>query len=189
MEKAKSLNHLSNFSSSTRILVVGTLTPPEGMAHGYFYSSCRAKRIYTLLDKALGAGTGDSLSLLIHDLIFEPNAEKKETIIAKINKRLSDNGVAFFDTVNEAYRKDPLSPSDSNLDVISYSSSFYHERSANKVSLYIFTSKLAERWFRQHIDANVLTEKNSYLWSLRTGHIDDEMLLARIRAEVAAYQR
>lgn len=191
MNKVKSLNRLSNFSSSTRILIVGTLTPPEGMAHGYFYSSCRAKRIYRMLDNALGISSkeNESLSLLIQTLIVESDQEKKETIVAKINKKLSDNGIAFFDTVNEAYRKDPLSPKDSDLVDVSYSCSFYNERFANNIKLYIFTSELAECWFRQHIDENTITEKNSYIWSLRKGHIVDEALFARIRAEVAAYQR
>ena len=184
----QSLNSLSTLSGDTRILIVGTLTPPEGMAHGYFYSSFQAKKIYKMLDLALGNDweSESSFTKLVNLLICEKSVENKAAIIEKINSYLTENNLAFFDVVDSAIRKDPLDPSDTNLDDVSFAKDLYQERLGEKrsIKLFVFTSNTARDWFR-NIDGSPATDSASVVWNIRGGRIRDEGVIQRIRESLS----
>ena len=58
----------------TEIIIVGTITPTEGMKNGYFYTASR-NRIYGYID----AARGTSLVKKKTDLMQESLSEKKKT--------------------------------------------------------------------------------------------------------------
>ena len=93
----KSLNNLSCFTKETRILIVGTLTPPEGMAHGYFYSSS-GNAVYGKLSKCFCEKSADhsSFAYLKKKLICEVDWCEKMRIIQQINDKLEEHKMAFF---------------------------------------------------------------------------------------------
>lgn len=166
IKSAYSLNRISSFDKNTKILIVGTLTPPEGMAHGYFYSSS-SNPLFKFLSDTFEekSSDDDSFFRLKRRLICEPKKQKKKLIINEINNKLASKKIGFFDVVSRATRKDDLSPNDSDINVISYAKRFYKQHKGN-IKLIIFTSKNAEKWFK-NIDKELLKNVNNYVLYLR----------------------
>ena len=112
--KAKSYNQESTLSDNTKLVIVGTLTPPNTK---YFYCSYQ-NRIYGYIDAALEKLDliGDKkLKDLKIGLSYYQSKRKTIEILQKedeINKRvqnikkiLSNNGIAFLDVIDKAIRR------------------------------------------------------------------------------------
>ena len=156
----KSFNEKSNFNKETRVLIVGTLTSPEGMAHGYFYSSSH-NPLYSKLSKMFDRGVEETktFAYLKKKLICETDPSIKDQTIDAINLKLENLGIAFFDVVKYADRKDkPYSPSDDDLHDIEYDKDTYLSRKGDLMAI-IFSSKRSQEMFEKNIDDSFEGEK------------------------------
>ncbi len=125
---AESMNkyHINrNLMNHPKLLIVGTLTPPQGK--GYHYTSNKNK-MYEYLDCGLGI---DYLESFKNELQEYPIAnETSDTgsyrngmnindealkIIKEIESTLEDRGVLLLDVVDKAIRKNEYSSSDKNI--------------------------------------------------------------------------
>lgn len=148
--KKENFNRLVDYNG-IRTLIVGTYTTPEGFAHGYFYSSA-CNKMYGLLSKLFQEDKENEHSFvyLKKKLICEVDSKIKEDVIKEINEKLKEHGLAFFDIVKAADRKEPYSSKDSDLklEFIDWDTSTFEsiERNIDKI---VFTSKKAETWFKE----------------------------------------
>lgn len=107
-EKVESMNGKYNLLiDNTKLLIVGTITPPNGA--GFYYTS-KYNRIFGYIDQALGTHLREKKIMLRNDNIPD---EKKE-IINEIVEELDKVGIAFIDVVKEAIRKKD-SPLDTDI--------------------------------------------------------------------------
>lgn len=122
MNKHHINNNLMNYP---KLLIVGTLTPPQG--RGYHYTSNRNK-MYKYLDCGLGT---ECLESFKNELQEYPIANETSNTgsyrngmhrvdealkkIKKIESTLEDKGVLLLDVVDEALRKNEYSSSDENI--------------------------------------------------------------------------
>jgi len=112
-EIVKSFNDETTLSKETRLLIIGTLTPPNTK---YFYCSYY-NRIYGYIDEALkqlGKSGEKTLKELKRgfqsvqnkvadiDLLTDADIESNKD---KIKEILKQNGIAFYDVVDKAIRK------------------------------------------------------------------------------------
>lgn len=95
-EIVESCNNNNCVTKNTKLIIVGTLTPPEGA--GYFYTAPRNK-IYGYIDQALG---DTNLKEKKKQLLQNPNNEK---IIEDIKQQLIKKQIAFLDIIKYAVRK------------------------------------------------------------------------------------
>ena len=86
-EIVESCNHNNCVTKNTKLIIVGTLTPPEGA--GYFYTAPRNK-IYGYIDQALG---DTNLKEKKKQLLQNPNNEK---IIEEIKQQLIKKQIALM---------------------------------------------------------------------------------------------
>ena len=112
-EIVKSFNDETTLSKETRLLIIGTLTPPKT---NYFYCSCY-NRIYGYIDEALkqlGKSGEQTLKELKRGFQRVRNNVVKIKLLTKVEiKRKKDkikeilrqNGIAFYDVVDKAIRK------------------------------------------------------------------------------------
>lgn len=94
-KKAPSFNRESVAGLETKLLIVGTITPPET---GYFYCT-KYNRIFGYLDQFLHMNL-KSLKPNPSDPDF-----KKDRQVAEIKKTIRGKGVAFLDVIDTAVRK------------------------------------------------------------------------------------
>ncbi len=169
--KYENFNRKVDYNDKIHILIVGTYTTPEGFAHGYFYSSSY-NRMYSVLSRAFEESEKDehTFRYLKTKLICENDQKTKDDVIDEINKKLEEHGMAFFDIVKTADRKEPYSPSDDNLYDIDWDRSTY-ERIKGNIKKIIFTSKKAESWFKKHF--NQSDDIKPFTLTLRTVNDDD----------------
>lgn len=98
-EKVESMNGKYNLLiDNTKLLIVGTITPPNGA--GFYYTS-KYNRIFGYIDQALGTQLKEKKIMLIN----ENNSDEKKKIINEIVEELDEVGIAFIDVVKEAIRK------------------------------------------------------------------------------------
>ena len=125
---AESMNkyHINNsLMNHPRLLIVGTLTPPQGK--GYHYTSNRNK-MYKYLDCGLGNECLEPLKnrLQDHQIASETNNTssyrngmyRDDEALEIINDRetnLENKGILLLDVVDKALRKDADSSSDGNI--------------------------------------------------------------------------
>lgn len=137
-EKVDSLNKTcfdKRLIENANIVIVGTLTPSNGMGFGYYYTSER-NRVYKLLDYCFDKET-NGLSDLKKELKQNP---KDKTILQKIKEYLFEHKIVFVDVIDVAIRKKGSSLDD---DIIEYTldyNSFKHCKNSQK---FVCTSKNA----------------------------------------------
>lgn len=98
-EEVTSLNCQNCMTEDTEIIIVGTITPTEGMKNGYFYTASR-NRIYGYID----AARGTSLVKKKTDLMQESLSEKRKQIISEVKNELKEQKIAFLDVMGSAIR-------------------------------------------------------------------------------------
>ena len=137
-EKVKSLNNFAfnkTLISNAKIIIVGTLTPPEGMNNGYYYSSSKNK-VFGILDKCLDSE--NKLSKLKKELYLNP---KNKDIINSIEKLLFDYKIAFIDIIDNAIR---IKNSSKDDDILMFSLDKKSFEYCNTNQIFICTSKNAK---------------------------------------------
>ena len=110
-EFVENFNKYSCVTPKTRLIIVGTITPPDGMNNGYFYTAPH-NSVYRLIDESKST----NLKRLKKSLSKETTPEKKEAVVTQIKNVLEENGIAFLDIMKYAIRQ--LNKSDD--DVIKY---------------------------------------------------------------------
>ena len=93
---AKNFNSQSCVDSNTETLIVGTITPPDGVKNGYFYSAPHNK-IYGYIDEARRGGKKEKLKDLKDKLPLD---------VCKIKSILQADNIAFLDVMKEVVRPD-----------------------------------------------------------------------------------
>ena len=137
-EKVDSLNKTcfdKRLIENANIVIVGTLTPSNGMGFGYYYTSERNK-VYKLLDYCCDTET-NGLSDLKKELKQNP---KDKTILQKVKEYLFEHKIVFVDVIDMAIRKKGSALDD---DIIEYTldyNTFKHCKSSQK---FVCTSKNA----------------------------------------------
>lgn len=128
---AESMNNYhinSNLIKHPKLLIVGTLTPPQ--CKGYYYTSNRNKK-YKYLDCGLGSEDDRSLEQLKnrlqdHQIARESNDtgsyrngmyrdDEALKIVKKIESTLEEDGILLLDVVDKALREDANSSRDDNI--------------------------------------------------------------------------
>lgn len=99
-ERVQSMNGKYNLlTDKTKLLIVGTITPPGG---DDFYYTSRYNRIFGYIDQAFGTQLREKKIMLKRN---ENNPDEKKKIINEIVEELDKVGIAFIDVVKEAIRK------------------------------------------------------------------------------------
>lgn len=135
---AENFNKNHCITPNTRLVVVGTITPPAG--NGYFYTS-PANKIYGYLDETLNQKTLKALKM---ELIDRKN--EKNPIILQIKENLIKNRIGFLDIMKYAIRKND-SPYDN--DILYYSLDLEGFALVPKDAVFICNSRLAEQGYLQ----------------------------------------
>ena len=144
-EKVYSLNQIhwsKKIIENADKIIVGTLTPPDGMTNGYYYSSSHNK-VFGIIDKCYeNDGTFLELKkqLLIH--------HKNKATIKQIEEKLLKYKVAFIDIVDQAIRVKRSSLDD---DIVLYSLDFKAFRNCNEHQTFICTSQNAKKGLEEII--------------------------------------
>lgn len=133
-ECVESCNQKNCVTEQTKLIIVGTITPPEGA--GYFYTAPRNK-IYGYIDQALD---NTNLKGLKKELLNSPN---NVDIINKIKDTLIENKIAFLDVIKFAIRRED-SPYDNDIKYYTIDKNCFAK---NKNAVYICNSKLAQKCF------------------------------------------
>ena len=135
LEIVSSCNKNNCVSIKTKLIIVGTITPPEGA--GYFYTAPRNK-IYGYIDSAINT----NLKELKKQLLLKPHDSK---IIEEIKYTLIKNKIGFLDIIKSAIRKND-SPYDKDIKYYTLDTEVFK---TNTTALYICNSKFAEEGFIQ----------------------------------------
>ncbi len=152
-----SFNKNDSITPNTKLLIVGTLTPPQGQNSGYFYTAPK-NRIYGYIDAATNK---TNLKELKGNLKDAPNkTDLKEAIIEEIIKVLKENNIAFLDVIDKAVRKDENSYLDSDIAEYTLDYESFKKLKDHKNLTVISNSKFAESGY------NTIKEK------LKTENID-----------------
>lgn len=139
-EEVTSLNCQNCLMDDTEIIIVGTITPTEGMKNGYFYTASR-NRIYGYID----AARGTSLVKKKTDLMQESLSEKRKQIISEVKNELKEQKIAFLDVMGSAIRcKGSHADSDIKCYTLDYSVFSTVPKNVKKV---ICNSRLAENCY------------------------------------------
>lgn len=137
-EEVTSFNSQNCMTEDTEIIIVGTITPTEGMRNGYFYTSPR-NRIYGYIDAARGTELVEKKRKLTD---IGLSRLQKEQIIETIKNELQEQKIAFLDVIESAIRlKDSYSDSDIKCYTLDYPVFSTVPKNVKKV---ICNSKLAE---------------------------------------------
>lgn len=159
-----SFNSISNFNTNTEILIVGTMTPPNGIKNVYFYSS-KYNNLYNKLDKIYnslfnGKQVISESFVTLKNELMEKEVVEKSLIINNIQTKIEDKHFAFFDVIKSCERRYEQSYLDKDLINITYDKETYFKNKKN-LKLIIFTSKNAMVLFNKYIDPdnNILTTK------------------------------
>ena len=135
---AKSFNHENCIDSNTEIIIVGTITPPDGVKNGYFYTAPHNK-IYGYIDAARGTN-------------LKELKNSSPIAVEKIKNELKKARIAFLDVMDEVIR--PNSYLDENiveftLDIKTFEGIFNKYINIKKV---ICNSRLAESCYNKIIN-------------------------------------
>ena len=151
-EFAESFNKNHCVTHETKLIIVGTITPPAGA--GYFYSAPR-NRIYGYLDAFFKDTNLKELKKSLHI-----NPENRNEIVSKIKEQLILKKVAFLDVIKFAIRK-----KDSYLDKdIKYCSLDFESFKISSNATIICNSKDAYNCFCEICKKlNIEPSKNIYL--------------------------
>ena len=122
--------------NNASVIIVGTLTPANGMGYGYYYTSERNK-VYGILDYCFETEE-NGLVILKKKL---RDSDKKEIIIEDIKQYLKAHKIAFIDVINQAVRKIGSSKDD---DIIEYTLDYDLFKHCNNNQKFICTSQNAK---------------------------------------------
>ena len=167
-EDVESFNQETTLDDDTKLLIVGTLTPPKGKGK-YFYST--RNNIYGLIDEALNNG-GKLENLKGQFKNYNDSCSNKNEVDSdnkvvrdKIKEYLKDNKIAFLDVVKYAIRN-KYSSSDENIVVAELD---YDEfKDLENVKKIIVNSRAAEDALKKIFNKNfgdpeIYNEKVIYL--------------------------
>lgn len=121
---------------NANIIIVGTLTPANGMNNGYYYSSDR-NRVYGLIDYCFDT-EDNGLANLKRQLKLPL---QKEEILRQIKDNLFEHKIAFLDIINQAVRKKGSSLDD---DITQYTLDFESFAYCDNNQKFVCTSKNAK---------------------------------------------
>ena len=96
-ELCRSFNCNHAIDSNTKLIIVGTLTPPDGRKNGYFYSA-DGNGVYGLLDNYF---SGNSNFLKLKENLINTQVNK-EQCVEDIKKELKRFDIAFLDVIDYA---------------------------------------------------------------------------------------
>lgn len=114
-ELCQSFNRKSAVNNDTKMIIVGTLTPPDGRKNGYFYSAPK-NRVYNLLDNYFeNQDRRCNLSDLKKELISKETSGKT-SIVNQIINELQNHNIAFLDVIDFAIASKNSSKDDDILD-------------------------------------------------------------------------
>ena len=140
-EEVISFNSENCMTENTEVIIVGTITPSEGMKNGYFYTAPR-DRIYGYIDAARGTGLLEKKRKL-KDIGL--SRLQKEQIIESIKDELKEQKIAFLDVMKSAIRlKGSCSDRDIKCYTLDYSAFSNISKHVKKV---ICHSRLAEECY------------------------------------------
>lgn len=140
-EEVTSLNSQNCLMDDTEIIIVGTITPTEGMRNGYFYTSPR-NRIYGYIDAARGTELVEKKRKLTD---IRLSRLQKEQIISEVKNELKEQKIAFLDVMGSAIRcKGSHADSDIKCYTLDYSVFSTVPKNVKKV---ICNSRLAENCY------------------------------------------
>ena len=145
-ERVYSLNQMhwsQKIVGNATKIIVGTLTPPDGMANGYYYSSSPNK-VFGIIDKCYkdnGTFVGLKKQLLAN--------RKNKEIIKQIEEKLLEHNIAFIDVVDQAIR---VKGSYLDEDIVLYSLDFKAFRNCNEHQTFICTSQNARKGLEEIIN-------------------------------------
>lgn len=97
-ELTRSFNNESIVNKNTKLIIVGTFTPPEGRKNGYFYSAGK-NGVYKLLDNYFASKNSKFVELK-KDLINEKS--NKTLCVKNIKNELQKFNIAFLDVIDFA---------------------------------------------------------------------------------------
>ena len=141
-ECVSSFNSQHCVMAETKIIIVGTITPPKGTNGGYFYTAPR-NNIYGYID----AARGTNLKELKNKLNGSDLTDLQKTqIVGEIKDVLREQQIAFLDIMDKAIRK---KGSYKDSDIAAYTldnSTFQNIPQGAKI---ICNSRLAEAGFKQ----------------------------------------
>ena len=101
-EIAESFNRETTLDDNTKLLIVGTLTPPDGKGK-YFYSTRNS--VYGLIDEALETpNNNNGIKLVNLKKRFNSDESNNQKVREEIKKHLKKNKIAFLDVVKYAVR-------------------------------------------------------------------------------------
>ena len=146
-EDVESFNQETTLDDDTKLLIVGTLTPPEGKDK-YFYSS-EDNKIYGYIDEALSLCNDYSLKNLRDS--FYHDGSNKDAIKEEIMNHLKENNIAFLDVIKYAKRKKD-SPGDKDIIVAELDYGAFKD--LKNVKTIIVNSRAAENAFDKIIEKN-----------------------------------
>lgn len=168
LDLATSMNFDHCVTPDTKIIIVGTITPPAG--NGYFYTAPRNK-IYGYID----AARGTILKELKNQLKASTSAKSSAALIKDIKNILMKENIAFLDVFKEVIRKQnscyDKDITNATLDCTAFEKAFSSLKTQNvKV---ICNSQLANQYYNQIKDDLIskgkITLPNSILLSQRWG--------------------
>ena len=141
-ERVSSFNSQHCITADTKIIIVGTITPPKGTNCGYFYTAPR-NNIYGYIDAARGTNLKELKNKLNGGNLT--NLQKAQ-IVDEIKDVLRKQRIAFLDIMDKAVRKQN---SHKDSDIAAYTldkSTFQNIPQGAKI---ICNSRLAEAGFKQ----------------------------------------
>ena len=158
LEVVSSCNLKNCVDENTRLIIVGTITPPEGA--GYFYTSPYNK-IYGYIDAALNTDLKAKKKIL--------HETKDLSVINEIIDILKSKGIAFLDVFDSVIRKQK-SPYD---DDIKYYTLDIDSFKKNINAKFICNSRLAEKCFLEICETLGISDPNYIYLSQRKGTKDE----------------
>ena len=153
-EAVRSCNSRNCVDENTRLIIVGTITPPEGA--GYFYTSPYNK-IYGYIDAALDTDLKAKKKIL--------HETKDLSVINEIIDILKSKGIAFLDVFDSVIRKQN-SPYD---DDIKYYTLDIDSFKKNINAKFVCNSRLAEKCFLEICETLGIDNPNYIYLSQRKG--------------------
>ena len=136
---AENFNKESCVDANTEILIVGTITPPDGVKNGYFYSA-RRNKIYGYIDDARRSNKDEKLKELKNGLPLN---------VSEIKRILKEEKIAFLDVMKEVVRPDSSLDDDIEeftLDIEKFQEVFSQYKNIKKV---ICNSRLAQSCYKE----------------------------------------
>ena len=155
-EFVESCNYNHCVTPQTKLVIVGTITPPAGA--GYFYSAPRNK-IYGYLDECFFDTNLKELKKKLH-----ADPENRKEIIDEIKNQLVSKKVAFLDVIKYAIRKKD-SPADNDIKFCSLDENVFK---INPNAIYICNSRLAENCFKEICETLKINPKQCIYLSQRS---------------------